>query len=544
VDFALHTRTSPHEALVLARRAHWEDPAGSLETAVRCQHQGRTLGDAALQSRALSLQGAVSLHRGDLRGAFELAAEAERHLDDDLRARAELAALNTGLHFFSGSYGDSLRSAELAVALADRSRDLLLRIHARRMACLAFGNLGVDDWPQRLADLLALTIEAGDGWEEAISRNDLAHCRMVGGELGAAGEEIERAMAIARGLPQAGFALGVLHCTRAEIRLGGGRPEDAMRDADRAIELLTATGEANPYLLGMTVLMKVQALLALGRVEGARRAGEEALGRLGDRVPQARSMILGAVAGALREAGRAEEAYDALARCAELEREALREFSQLQLGLERARLEMAAARREADALNAKNQELEALVAELAGAHAELGERTRQLEHLQEKLREQADRDWLTGLRNRRYLARASADEIRGPVSLAVLDLDHFKSINDRFGHQAGDRVLVRVAELLVACVRGTDVVVRTGGEEFAVLMPATPADAAAECCERLRAVIDAEPWERIAPGLAMTASIGVVSTAEASDFGELGRVADERLYSAKAAGRNRVVATS
>jgi diguanylate cyclase (GGDEF)-like protein len=225
----------------------------------------------------------------------------------------------------------------------------------------------------------------------------------------------------------------------------------------------------------VAVLVKVQTLLALDRVDDARAAGEAALARLGDRVPQARGMILVTMAGALREAGRFEQAYDALARGAALEREAMREFAELQVGLERSRLEVAAARR-----------------------------------------------------------------LAGPVSLAVVDLDHFKPINDRFGHHTGDRVLVRVADLLVEHVRDDDIVIRAGGEEFVVLMPSTGRDAAAACCERLRLAVQAEPWERMAPGLAVTASVGVVSAAGSADIDGLTREADRRLYEAKRAGRDRV----
>jgi diguanylate cyclase (GGDEF)-like protein len=287
------------------------------------------------------------------------------------------------------------------------------------------------------------------------------------------------------------------------MRMRAGEPAAALADAACATEHLTASGEVNPYLIAMTVLMEVEALLALDRVEDACRAGDAALERLGERVPQARAMILSAVAEALRGAGRLEEAYDALARGAALEREALREFSELLLGLERARIEMAA------------------------------------------LREQADRDPLTGVRNRRYLDRARAGAtgaLPGPVSLAILDLDHFKSINDSFGHHTGDAVLVRAAELLVEHVRADDVVIRTGGEEFAVLMPACDARRAAAVCERLRAVIHRERWHALARGLAVTASIGVVSAPDATALDELGRRADERLYAAKRAGRNRVAA--
>ena len=157
--------------------------------------------------------------------------------------------------------------------------------------------------------------------------------------------------------------------------------------------------------------------------------------------------------------------------------------SELQLSLERATLETTAARRERDALAAKNRQL-------AEAHAELERRANQLEGLQEQLREQAERDWLTGLHNRRYLARElerlTEERLAVPLSLAVLDLDHFKSINDRFGHDTGDQGLVRVAGLLCDVLRTGDIVVRSGGEEFLILMPLTDARAAAACCERIR----------------------------------------------------------
>src|SRR5215217_8410058 len=278
-----------------------------------------------------------------------------------------------------------MAEAELAVELADRSGELLLRVFARRTGCVVFGNLGVASWPERLEALLAMTIEAGEPWEEAMSRNDLAHLRMEQGDLVEAEAELARAEAVADLLaPRNRFALGVVNCTRAEVLLRAARPLEALADADRSVALLIAMGEPNPYLLGMAVLVKVQVLTALGRVDDVLAAGEEALERLGDRVPQARSMILGTIASSLRDAGRAEQAYDVLQRCVEVERTAMRELSELQLGLERARIEM------------------------------------------ELLRDQAERDPLTGLHNRRYLDRAG-DGVGGPVALAVLDIDHFKT---------------------------------------------------------------------------------------------------------------------
>jgi diguanylate cyclase (GGDEF)-like protein len=500
-------------ALDDARRVYWEDPEGSLATAVRCQESARILDAHELCARALALQGAITLHRGDLRGAVALAAEAERHaeLADTDAAHVEVAALKAHLSFFSGSYTEALLEAERALQLSDRTGDLVLRIFARRAACLVYGNVGVRDWPELLDEVLALSVASGNRWEEAISRNDLGCLLQSQGDLAGAERQLELGLEIAHELaPLNGFALGVLHSTRADMRLLAGRSEEALADAERAIAHLTANGEPNPYVFGITVRAQVQALLTLGRTDDAQRRGEGALGQLGDRVPQARSLILATVATALREAGRLEDAYDTLARSAELERQAFHELSELRLGLERATLEARAARREADLL-----------------------------------REQAERDWLTGLHNRRYLARElerlSGERGGGHCSLAVLDLDHFKTINDRFGHDAGDQVLMRVAALLVDQLRTDDIVVRTGGEEFVILMPGTEANAAAACSERLRSAIRAESWERIAAGMTVTASVGVATLPDASDLGGLAKLADERLYEAKRAGRDRVV---
>jgi diguanylate cyclase (GGDEF)-like protein len=534
---------SVERTLVQAWRGYFEDPAGALADAVSCHEFARRVGDPSLRARALALQAAVSLHRGDLRSALALALEAERYAEtsEGFAARAEVAAIKAQLSFFGGSYADALRHAELAVALSDASDDPDLRIFARRATCVVFGNVGVRNWEQRLGELLDLTVSSGDLWEEAISRNDLACSHHEAGDVDAAEHEIERALAVAHRVPTLNrFALAVIHSSRADIRLAAGRAADALADAEHAIALLTETDDPNPYVLGVTVRAQVQARMALGHHDDAQQAGEGALAWLGDNVPQTRSLILSTLADALRDAGHVEEAYDALARAAELERQAFRELSELQLSLERTTLEVSAARRETESLAVKNREL-------ADAHAELERRTQQLEQLQEKLRDQAERDWLTGLHNRRFLAqeldRLSRDQQAGPLSLAVLDLDHFKSINDRFGHDTGDQVLVRIAGLLCDVLRDTDIVVRSGGEEFIFLMPGADERAGLACCERIRQAVTGESWDGIVGGLEVTTSIGVAAMQAPGDLEALVRLADRRLYEAKHAGRNRVVGT-
>ena len=143
--------TSSSNELDAARRTYWEDAGRSLAVAVDVHERARAAGDGPLRARALALQGACSLHRGDLHGALALAADGDLHAGDDPYPRAELAALKSHLNFFSGSYAAALAEAELAVELADRTGDLGLRVFARRMGCVVFGNLGVADWPRAAA---------------------------------------------------------------------------------------------------------------------------------------------------------------------------------------------------------------------------------------------------------------------------------------------------------------------------------------------------------------------------------------------------------
>jgi diguanylate cyclase (GGDEF)-like protein len=530
--------------LVRARSLYLEDPEGSLATAVACQTAGEEVGDQALSARGLALQGQIALHRGDIGGALTLAVDAERAaalVPDDLVAGVEVAAVRATANFFTGAYTDALTTAERCIRLADSAEDLGLRIFARRTAFLVISTFAATGLEDRLQELLALTIEADDPWEQVITRNDIACSLEEVGEVAAARAEIDLAFELAGRTSPNRFAHAVLHSTRADIELRAGDGEAALWHAERSIELLAEARDPNPYVLGASVRAQVQARMELGRLEEAVRAGESALEWLGDRLPRTRSVILSAVATALREAGQLEYAFDALARSAELERQASAEISGLLVTLERAKLAASAARSESEELAEKNRQL-------AAAHAELETRTRQLEVLQEQLRDQAERDWLTGVHNRRYLARELArpvDEGLGTVfSVAMVDLDHFKEINDGYGHAVGDQVLIRAAGVLRKAMRTSDIVVRSGGEEFLLVMPFTDAVAAHVCCERVRVAMHAERWAGVAPGLELTASIGVATAEEPAEFETIARLADRHLYQAKQAGRNRVFAGS
>lgn len=162
-------------------------------------------------------------------------------------------------------------------------------------------------------------------------------------------------------------------------------------------------------------------------------------------------------------------------------------------------------------------------------------------------------DALTGLHNRRYLdthlrtlfARA---KVRGrPLTICITDIDRFKQVNDVYGHDAGDEVLKEFAGRIRSTVRGADLACRFGGEEFVVVMPDTPAEAAAAVAERLRGMIEARPFQ-LRSGetpLMLTASMGIATLMPGIDTPEqLLKQADRALYEAKNSGRNRVVAAA
>jgi diguanylate cyclase (GGDEF)-like protein len=160
----------------------------------------------------------------------------------------------------------------------------------------------------------------------------------------------------------------------------------------------------------------------------------------------------------------------------------------------------------------------------------------------------ATRDALTGLSNRRQIdldLEVAVEQARrqgSPLCVAVVDVDHFKAVNDRYGHSVGDEVLTRVAACLAGSVRAGDHVGRFGGEEFLLVLPTTLA-LARPLVERLRARLEALP-ALPAGGQPVTASFGLAAWRGDESAADLVRRADQALYRAKDAGRNRVVADS
>jgi diguanylate cyclase (GGDEF)-like protein len=211
--------------------------------------------------------------------------------------------------------------------------------------------------------------------------------------------------------------------------------------------------------------------------------------------------------------------------------------------------ELSSVRAERDRELTLRQESQALNRQLAELNEELSRKMREVEELQARLALEAVHDPLTGLFNRRYLdsvmpgLAGAADRNGTPLTLALIDLDHFKRVNDHHGHLAGDKVLRRVGKLFAASVRPSDVVARWGGEEFCVLFPATDlggaATALASLAARLR-LLEVEWAGTTLGGFTFSAALAAYGRHGRTLAGLVG-VADDALYAAKGAGRDRVL---
>jgi diguanylate cyclase (GGDEF)-like protein len=167
-----------------------------------------------------------------------------------------------------------------------------------------------------------------------------------------------------------------------------------------------------------------------------------------------------------------------------------------------------------------------------------------------ELEEETRRDAMTGVYNRAYLDQFLAREFehstrhKWPLSVAFADLDNFKSINDKFGHQAGDRILQATARILRGNTRETDLIARYGGEEFVVVLPATDAETARSICERIVTAFQNTGHVIGSDHTKVTISIGCATHGKETSFSnvaEFVRAADQALYTAKLRGRNRIV---
>jgi diguanylate cyclase (GGDEF)-like protein len=340
-------------------------------------------------------------------------------------------------------------------------------------------------------------------------------------------EALAEAVTLARATGKRDFEARALGNTAAVWALRG-KHEIAIEIQQRALEMMLEVGDLHAA---------IEAELRLGRSQRALGCNEPAREHL------TRSLELARTRNAKFDEARAHEE---LAMIAESERDYESAYRHLALvrSIEREIVGDRAVRSaELMALRVAAEESSREAAQLREHSRTLTELSQQLQREREMFARQALVDPLTGLANRRALEQAfaalAADAPNAVRTVAVADIDHFKDINDRFGHAVGDEVLRVVGSTLERFARREDLVCRYGGEEFVLVLGSYDERMAHSVTERIRAAIEAHRWASIHPELRVTISIGLAAGA-AADMNGLLLAADALLYRAKRAGRNLV----
>jgi diguanylate cyclase (GGDEF)-like protein len=477
-----------HHALGEDRRA--------LERAVRAEHLARERGALVWQSRALARQGLVHHDLGHTEDAVDLltrAAELRREADDVAGTADVLTILGSVYtsmpHFAPQAAGVLTQARRLWLAAGDPDRASIALANLARTFVEASRRLAADNPRGARASArraLGLALEAVDAADAAglartavDARLTAAVAHLLAGDADAAAGVLDAAAAMLARFPAAGLQLA-LHRIRAGMLLDAGLLPEAVAEARAGMTVCDALRRPAERTELLRVL--ADAHEALGdpvAALAALRELHELTVRLGDAQAERRAALLG------------------------------------------ARMEVEQAERQAEAERRRSEALE--------------ERNERLAH-------EAAHDGLTGLANRRTLDQQldlwTAE--RGAFAVALLDIDHFKRVNDTYSHQVGDAVLVRVAAALQHALRRDDLAARYGGEEFALLLDGLTGSRIVDVCDRLRETVAALEWDDLMPGARLTVSIGVAERQPGEPVADLLTRTDAALYRAKAAGRDRV----
>ncbi len=492
----------------------FSDPDGAYEPAVALERRARALGDEAALRRAQLIQADVLCRKGKHTASGQLIREisewATEHEDRHLMARS--SRLLSVFFDFIGDVPSAWEHAVHAVELLDDT------MSERMRADHLFG----------LGQVLVRT----GAWD-------------------AARERYRTALQLADGLDDIPLRVKILN-NLAWLEDDAGDTHQSMEIAKR----MQAFAERHGVTLDAACLDTVaNAQLKLGRYAEAEETLRPILDdeHLESRSIEGLAEALNTGATAQRMQGHMEDALATLDRCIRMcesrgilgiRVEALEERARVfaaQGLFEQAYEQYIEFHAEDAALRASQREANARTLQ---AVFETTEARREGEHF----RQLSLRDALTGLRNRRYvdaelpvlLARARDDE--SPLSIALVDLDHFKLVNDRFSHAVGDEVLTKVGGVLAAATAESGWAARMGGEEFLLVFPGLDLDEAVRRCDDFRRAIETFAWDGAMRGETLTASIGVTArqTGRVSQAALLGQ-ADRNLYAAKHHGRNRVV---
>lgn len=478
------------------------------------------LGERELAQRAALLQVSVLLREGRSedggRAAHQVLAWAQHHDSRYLAARA-----HRELAIFYRQVGDAASALTHAVeCVANIPDDAPDVVRARHLLCLAValdetGSAAEAD--RRFHECLDIAVALEDHELTLYILNNMTYTAYENGDVATAQALIGRMRSV-RDRGGRTFSANELD-TIARVELMGGHfaeVESTLHDVLDDDQLTTLGDEGDA--VAECRLTLAEARLADGRFAEAQEALDAAL-RLADArgLSAIRARVYEEQAALFAATGRFREAYD------------------------QHRIFHA----EATTLQSTQRDVRARALQ---AVFEATEARRASEHF----REMAHRDALTGLYNRRYINERLPSVVnqaavrRSPISVALLDLDHFKRVNDTLSHGAGDQVLQRVAELLLMeAATGTAVAARWGGEEFLLAFLDADTTEAVRRCERLRLRIREYNWKLIVGDLPVTASFGVTTSSDGNEtLPTLLSRADTNLYEAKHQGRDRVVATA
>jgi two-component system cell cycle response regulator len=500
---------------------------------------------------ALSGMSRIARDEGDCEGAYQFMHESlEAHGDALENLDAFLVYNSFGAVCFDlGHLEESLRSyyraLDMARALADPSAE-----------CLVLENLGAGQFS--LGNLEEATALLRRGHQlsqthgltrfEHLAAGNFAGCQLVGGDpegaLATVTPLLGRKLEIRQNRDRV-FEIHVKAVAAHALTLLG-RREEARPLASQFVAEATEINDRNMIAYGAWI----EGLLA--RADGDLQRALERL-RFADSTlvatddPFYAVEVTGELASLQAALGRWKEAYDTHVRHHTLRVAILKKTVEARYATTKVQANLAEAERERDIARQRQGDAEQSQRVSEQLNGELAGRMEEIELLQEQQREQATRDALTGLYNRRMLDETLAREIaaakRGDRELvvAMLDIDHFKELNDAYGHAGGDVVLAGLARYLEEGLRRNDIPCRYGGEEFCILMPDTGAAAAVECLARLLGRFAALEFRISSTVIAkVTFSAGVASHRDGDDMASLLLRADEALYEAKRAGRNRV----
>lgn len=365
--------------------------------------------------------------------------------------------------------------------------------------------------------------------------------------------DIERVLALPADASGRG-ELGSHFETLAVAALRAGKTELGRRLAAQALQ---APPASNPDEQVERVVAAAMAAQAQGRLRHALALLEQAQPLFGSGVEglslRMRCMALLALAGLQERLGRPVEALATMRAWQRLHSELAHLASGARYQAAALQTELLRLQHKLDENDARRRATERARAELQAINGQLSQKIAEVQALQAALKQQASRDFLTGLFNRRHLSDtlpamlALAQRDRQPLAVVVIDLDHFKAVNDLHGHDVGDTLLAAFGRLLRDHGRKSDLAFRYGGEEFCLLMPRTTATAAARKVDRLRALWRATPLADAGAGLPeLDFSAGVADTLPGAHLApctpaSLLKAADDALLLAKQSGRGRVL---